>query len=561
MIVNATKVAGVCQSDGTIILSTTATSVVLFDIANNVVLPATYSEGTEYVFGNVPKGTYVAHYNGNGCDEYKTYYVDCIEPEGSGCVTNIDVNAEAICDCPVLATIASNIEETNTNLEGITTQLSGTIDVEVQNFPVSQNVVITNTPSVNATIVGQPISITGITSVVLPPVLYDALGRLRISEPKTLFECSFEYDAQPLMFDTLTSGAATVTHSVNTKMISVAATAVGNKAVYQSKQYVTYQAGKSLLVVLMGQLTTDLANTGTTKFGYFDDYIDKTSGAIGGNGIFYEYSSSTVKLVLRSYTSGSQVDTVVPQSSWNTDKVDGTGPSGIAIDFSKVHTYWFDLGGSKIRCGVIYGTEYIITHIFSSLNYLTVPPIQSANLPIRWEAKTSAGQTAACTFVGGSAVSEGGYSIRGKFRSFDNGFTGLGFGATLAPILTIRKKSTYNRMAINLVDANLIISTNDDIGVQFIINGTTGGTYTSIAADSAIEQCVGTTGGLALSGGIVVSSRVFQNDVDTLVTRFENNIKLWSKIAGESDTFTMAARNLTGGTANIFYTLGWQEWF
>lgn len=34
----------------------------------------------------------------------------------------------------------------------------------------------------------------------------DAFGRTRISEPETLFDSSFEYDLQPLFWDTSLSG-------------------------------------------------------------------------------------------------------------------------------------------------------------------------------------------------------------------------------------------------------------------------------------------------------------------------------------------------------------------
>jgi hypothetical protein len=40
----------------------------------------------------------------------------------------------------------------------------------------------------------------------------DAFGRARISEPETLFDSSFEYDLQPLFWDTSLSGGGDITH-------------------------------------------------------------------------------------------------------------------------------------------------------------------------------------------------------------------------------------------------------------------------------------------------------------------------------------------------------------
>ena len=436
-------------------------------------------------------------------------------------------------------------------------------------FPATQNVVITNTPSVNATIVGQPLSVTTTNpfdgGVTLDDTLIDSFGRIRVSEPKTLFDISFNYDIQPEMMGIAVTGAATVSLGANDKVVTVAATAVGNKAVFQSKQYHTYQAGKSLLVKMSGVLTSNLANTGTTRIGYFDDYIDKSTGAINGNGIFFECTAGVVSIVRRTYTSGAQVDNAIPRASWNGDKLDGTGASGVTIDWSKTQIFWIAvqwLGVGSVTCGIAHHGKYIIAHTLHHDNSLTIPYMQTACLPIRWEAITSAGQTAECRAVCGAVESEGGFSMRGKYRSCHNIGSAVAVDAAIVPVLTIRKKAAYNRVTVNPISLCEIGAGTDNVAIMLIRNGTNGsGTYNGIT-DSAVEYCVGGTGGLVLSGGTTIKTYLNSTDsIDTIITEFEDVIKLWASIAGVSDTLTLAMVKITGGSKNITASMSWQEWY
>lgn len=82
-------------------------------------------------------------------------------------------------------------------------------------------------------------------------------------------------------------------------------------------------------------------------------------------------------------------DTLTPQSQWNIDKCDGTGPTGYVLDIHKIQMIYYDYswyGAGKIRYGfkdttgiVRYVHEYI--HNNSSLRAY----FRSGNLPARYE--------------------------------------------------------------------------------------------------------------------------------------------------------------------------------
>jgi hypothetical protein len=147
-------------------------------------------------------------------------------------------------------------------------------------------------------------------------------------------------------------------------------TTVGSRIVRQSKRYITYQPGKSLLVFMTGVLHTAV-NTGiTARMGFFDNHADKTIDS-GGNGIFVEYSGGNYYLVLRSYVTGSQVDTKILKSAWNLDKMDGSGPSSITMDFTKAQILAIDLewlGVGRVRVGFVIGGSIYYVHEFLHAN-------------------------------------------------------------------------------------------------------------------------------------------------------------------------------------------------
>ena len=83
------------------------------------------------------------------------------------------------------------------------------------------------------------------------------------------------------------------------------------------------------------------------------------------------------------------IDTKVPQTHWNIDKADGTGPSGFNLDITKIQMAYLDYswyGAGKIRFGFkdTYGrVKYV--HEFIHNNKLEEAYMRSGNIPGRYE--------------------------------------------------------------------------------------------------------------------------------------------------------------------------------
>ncbi len=87
----------------------------------------------------------------------------------------------------------------------------------------------------------------------------------------------------------------------------------------------------------------------------------------------------------------------VPQSQFNMDKVDGTGPSGITLDLSKMQMFYIDYawyGAGAIRFGLKNERgEVIYVHRMTHANVKTSAYVRSGNLPARYEAANQTPRT------------------------------------------------------------------------------------------------------------------------------------------------------------------------
>lgn len=268
----------------------------------------------------------------------------------------------------------------------------------------------------------------------------DAFSRLRVSQPVTAFSSQFTYNLNPLLFEQITSGTgATVTQDTTNRIASLnfASTPTGGQAFMQSYEYIPYQPSKSQLVFITFNFSTIVANT--LKFAGLSD---------GNNGIEFQFNGTTSQFVIYSDTSNG--DQTVVQSSWNLDKLDGTGASGITLDVTKTQILVIDFQAlyvGRVRIGFDIGGQIIYCHEFLHANLIEHPYIQSANLPVRCGMTCSATVTASMRFICCAVVSEGGIDSAALFGydfvAANTSNVSLS-GASPIHLLSIRPKTTFN---------------------------------------------------------------------------------------------------------------------
>ena len=125
----------------------------------------------------------------------------------------------------------------------------------------------------------------------------DAFQRGRVGLPQTLFATSFKYDLNPLLMNyVLTSGATVAkTTNISSATLSTGGTVNGADAVLQSKEYWSYEPGKSQFIALSGVIGA-YKQFVRSMFGYFDandgvffDMDGTSQGVSGSIGVYYSF--------------------------------------------------------------------------------------------------------------------------------------------------------------------------------------------------------------------------------------------------------------------------------
>jgi hypothetical protein len=388
----------------------------------------------------------------------------------------------------------------------------------------------------------------------------DAFGRIRISEPVSVFEQSFQRSALNSVWSTLTATSGSVTHNANlVSMLLGTTTTSGSLAVLQSRKRPRYVPGKSQIILLTGNMWAGQTNL-RRRLGLFDE----------SNGVFFEQLGTQLRVVLRSSTSGSAVDSAFSQANWNLDRLDGTGPSGVTLDITKQQIFVIDfqwLGSGRIRYGFVLNGILIYCHEIINQNVLTVPYSQNGSLPIRAEQQTLAalGVTPqALQFTCASVQSEGGFTDLGYVRSANNAGTSRAingnFGVAL-PMIAVRKASDFAKLPAEFFNAQVFASTADDLLVTMVKNPTlTGGSWVSVS-NSIMEANISAT---AISGGLEIGSYYIRGNSGTESTAYfaatEGSLDTFigSDISNVSDVIAIRVQSVSGG-ANAFGIIYWKE--
>lgn len=429
--------------------------------------------------------------------------------------------------------------------------------VDVNNFPTTIEVTQGTDPwniagNVTATI-------SGTTQVSLAASQTDAFGRLRVSNPFTLFDTQSRYYDHG-QFSTSTASGGTAVYDSNSSTFALNVSGLsGSSVVRESMKVFPYQPGKSLLIMNTFAMAT-LDGNKRQRVGFF--------GA--DNGIYFEADGTTLNMVIRSSSTGLLVEDRVPQSSWNGDRLNGAGgsanPSGITLHPDRTQIFWVDvewLGVGSVRCGFVINGVFYLCHTFHHANIIgnTTTYMTTATLPIRYEI-TNLATTGSGTLrqICSTVISEGGYSQEGPTEAAG---TGINNGKTLT------NKETYYaiasvRLAPTRLDAIVWPRQVDILGVgenyfRWVVlkNPTlTGATWAGTSASGSVQYDTAATtvsGGTEIQSGFAFSkSATFLGDG----TNFQD--QLGRTLAGVSDVITLAVAS-DSPSVKVYGQLGWQE--
>jgi hypothetical protein len=435
-------------------------------------------------------------------------------------------------------------------------QVTNTVAISTaQTLPISGSVTVLNPVTA--------MQITGTVATNFNPTQVDAFNRLRTSNPLTLFDSSHRFRDNNLWSTLSANGGSVAFNSTQGLMDLNVTNASGASALRETTKVFAYQPGKSLLVMntfVMAASATGLVQ----RVGYFGNE----------NGIYIELNDDVMSFVERSIVTGTLVNAVVPRSSWNGDKLDGTGPSGITLDITKAQILWMDiewLGVGTIRAGFVINGQFIVCHYFHHANIINTTYITTASLPLRYEIfnKSTTSGSKTLKQICSTVISEGGYELRGLQQAVNTPITAPvdlpSPAGTYYPVISIRLKSSPNRLdAIVIMTALSImgIGNGPEYSWQLRASATTsGGTWVDAGVDSAVEYKID---GGTVSGGRILASGFFSSSNQSSVSVDILKEALF-KFQLERNTFTGTPYELTlvcatnSGGADVFASMDWEE--
>lgn len=264
-----------------------------------------------------------------------------------------------------------------------------------------------------------------------------AFGEVSIAENTPTCQVDFVYGINTLLTSTTTSNNATVTGSNGMAVLTTGAQ-VNSVATLVTKEYVKYRPGQGSLNRFTALFTAGVAGS-TQIAGAFGDGID---------GLGFGYNGTSFGVLYRR----NNVDTWIPQSSWNYDTMLGGTASGKTLVPTNLNVYQIKfqyLGGGNIFYYVLndLSGRWVLVHMAKNAGNMTNPILRNPSMPIYLEARNTT-NTSAVTIKTASVGQflEGQRVLLGPRGALDAVNTSVAL-TTQTNIIAIRNASTYNGLA------------------------------------------------------------------------------------------------------------------
>ena len=500
--------------------------------ATGQVFVRTGFEGNIIISGNVViPGNVDAHISEIGTSGNLTVPWMPVSLDGNSNVTISGGNVNAV--------VTGNIVVTSGNVNANITGGNVTVTQGTSPWVVSGNV--------NAIVTG------GNANVAITGTNLDAFGRLRVSEPYTLFDSQNRYiDGDQFSNITATGGNVVYVQNESSFNLNVSSTS-GSSVIRQSKTVQAYQPGKSLLTMNTFAMASLKANL-TQRIGYFTT----------DNGVYFEAVGTTLYLVIRSSTTGAVVEERITQSSWNVNTLLSGNPSGIVLDPTLTQIFWNDvewLGVGNVRAGFVINGQFIVCHTFQHANQPgnTTVYMTTATLNPRYEITNTGATTGNSTMkqICSTVISEGGFTPSTKIGYVSNGtsVTRVSSANTLTSLCSIRLNPAYPDAVVIPAQLDLLLIDVRYGQFQLIENATFTTSWSNVAG-SVVQTA--THSNTITDGNVVFAGLTSSRDEAVIADDIKKRLQLWRDGAGTTSTLTLAVA-YTQANSDLLWKFGWEE--
>lgn len=334
----------------------------------------------------------------------------------------------------------------------------------------------------------------------------DSFGQLIMVQRTMVIDLKSVFGISVLRDTVTTAGTGSVTNPLGNPEFQLTTTGASDTATLQSAERGRYVAGFSAICGIACRIPAPLTGNQVVRFGYTD----------GTNGFYYLYNASGMNVaVVRN-----GVETIMPQATWNVDKMDGTGPSGRTLDMTRGQTFqvvysWYGFGAIVFN---IVSTDNSGVQIVQTV-HRWAPSQQTSvtnpNLPISVSLTNGGTAATANVYIAGRQFSLfGQYSPISRISATYGTYAGS--GSTLwVPLISVKRKT--GAVGVGLKVDSFDITSTQTIIVQMRVNATlTGAAYGNLQDVASCESMLQSDStATAMSGGTVIYT--------TLVTASSNN--------------------------------------
>lgn len=275
------------------------------------------------------------------------------------------------------------------------------------------------------------------------------------------------------------------------------------------------------------------------------------------DGFFFEYSNSTFYILFRN----NSVDSLISQSSWNVDPMDGTGPSGVNLNFTngnvfKIQYPWLGFGNVNFFIESPLTGEMVLVHQIQYANTAVVPLVSNLGLQLMAEVVSTNGSAQL-------EVASMGMLVEGEVNSFlgirNNVSADNSVNATLTNILTIQNNTIFNsqlNQVMVLPDQVSLFNSSGGGGdaiFSLYLNPTVDGqSFSEVGANSVVQY---DTNGTNVTGGTLLGTFFLSSGSDITLNLCDCGIKL-----SPSDSLVIACA-ATSSTITVYASVSWIELF
>ena len=370
-------------------------------------------------------------------------------------------------------------------------------------------------------------------------------GEVIVGGLHSLAQGDFAYGLNSNVVSSSVTGSGTATSSNQMAVCSTTAT-TSSSATIRSVRTAKYRAGQGINARFTAQFTTGVANSAQYA-GLFN----------AQDGYSFGYNGTQFGVLYRR----NNVDTWTAQSSFNLDKLDGTGKSGLTIDPTKINIFRMQVGYLGVF-GCVFSVlspingQWVECHRTTTANTATTP--QFIN-PTMWFSISSVNTTNNTNIVVRSASF--GVFLEGERKRLGGIYGTQNFksiSTTATNVLTVRCNTTINGVTNNSIirirSLSVATAANVPVVFQAIKNTTLGGTpaYTNVDATNSMAAI--DTAGTTVTGGTIVFNTLTGSAGNAFCDLTDFDIQLQP-----GETLTITANSISGAASNQAVAINWSE--